>query len=226
VNYYNLVFCVISTVHTLFPEAWVKFYASELILALGYLHSKGILYRDLKPENILLSEEGHAILTDFGLCKEGVVDGAGIDSNQRILAKSFVGTPEYLAPEIITGALYGKACDWYSLGVTLFELATGQPPYYHTDKMKLYKRVLESEPNFPAQMSRPLRDLLSKLLCKNPKHRLGSKTGAQELQNHPFFCDVNWNDAFLKRIRPPFSPVQQGKFTIVQTYMLLSISQS
>lgn len=106
-----------------FSEEITQFIGAELVLAIEYLHSNGIIYRDLKPENILLDENGHVKITDFGLSKSGIQDGAD--------TKSICGTPEYLAPEIAMGIGHNKSADWYSLGAIMYEMLIGQPPFYN-----------------------------------------------------------------------------------------------
>ena len=116
------------------PEHMARFYTAEITLALECLHSKGVVYRDLKPENILLDDVGHIKLADFGLAKEGIdstVEGA----------KSLCGTPEYLSPEILNRKGHGTASDWWNLGMVLFEMLTGLPPWYTTDRQKLFDSV-------------------------------------------------------------------------------------
>lgn len=119
-----------------FTEIKAVFYAAEIILALECLHSHNIVYRDLKPENILLASDGHVKLTDFGLSKEGI----GLAGEK---AYTLVGTPDYLAPEIIKGKGHDKAVDWWSLGVLIYEMLTGQTPFYNKDRKQLLANILE-----------------------------------------------------------------------------------
>ena len=190
------------------PEKHMRFYACELVVALGYLHAHGVIYRDLKPENVLLSSEGHAILTDFGLCIEldsNPSSGAARGSASAF-AHSFVGTPEYLAPEVILGKPYGTPCDFYALGVTLFELATGQPPFYHTDHHKLYRRTLHGTVTYPSFLSSACKSFLSGLLERDPAKRLGAAGGIAQLKQHAFFKGVDWKAVEAKKIPVPYVP--------------------
>ena len=119
-----------------FTEDRAKLYGAEILLALAHLHSHDIVYRDLKPENILMDEDGHLRLTDFGLSKESV-SGAGAEGG----TKTFCGTPEYLAPEILENRGHGKAVDWWSLGVLIYEMMVGRPPFYDKNMQKMYSKV-------------------------------------------------------------------------------------
>ncbi|SBT50397.1 rac-beta serine/threonine protein kinase, putative [Plasmodium ovale wallikeri] len=182
-----------------FAEDAAKFYSSEIILALQYLHQLNIIYRDLKPENVLLDEHGHIRLTDFGLSKEGITD-----SNS---ARSLCGTPEYLAPEIINQTGHGKAVDWWSLGIMLYEMLTGNLPFNSINRNILFERIKYETLTYPSTLSSTAVDLLKKLFEKNPKKRLGSGvTDAEEIKSHPFFKNVNWDDVLSKRVKPPFKP--------------------
>ncbi|ETW47985.1 AGC/AKT protein kinase [Plasmodium falciparum MaliPS096_E11] len=182
-----------------FSEETAKFYSSEIILALEYLHDLNIIYRDLKPENVLLDELGHIRLTDFGLSKEGITE--------TNLTKSLCGTPEYLAPEIIEQKGHGKAVDWWSLGIMLYEMLTGELPFNNTNRNVLFESIKYQKLNYPKNLSPKAVDLLTKLFEKNPKKRLGSGgTDAQEIKKHPFFKNINWNDVLYKKVKPPFKP--------------------
>eukprot|EP00929_Paragymnodinium_shiwhaense_P080305 TRINITY_DN4186_c0_g1_i2.p1 TRINITY_DN4186_c0_g1~~TRINITY_DN4186_c0_g1_i2.p1 ORF type:complete len:346 (+),score=85.65 TRINITY_DN4186_c0_g1_i2:82-1119(+) len=188
-----------------FSEGRTRFYSSEILLALSYLHSLNIIYRDLKPENVLLDSDGHAKLTDFGLSKEGIED--------NFSAKSVCGTPEYLAPEILDKRGHGRAVDWYSLGALIFEMLTGLPPFYTKDREKLFARIRQGADmlQYPAYVAPVAQDICHRLLCRDPNRRLGG--GANdgiEIQSHQFYAAVNWNDALNKRIQPPFKPNTSG----------------
>jgi len=139
----------------IFNEETAKFLCGEILLALEYLHSNGIVYRDLKPENLLISKEGHIIMTDFGLSKEGLND-----PNDR--TGTFCGTPEYLAPEILEGKTYGKGVDWWSFGSLLFEMLTGLPPFYDEDLQNMYTKIMTEEVVYPNTLPEHATDLLKK----------------------------------------------------------------
>ncbi|KAF4689638.1 hypothetical protein FOZ60_001333 [Perkinsus olseni] len=182
-----------------FSENRCRFYASEILLAIEYLHKYDIVYRDLKPENVLLDAEGHVKLTDFGLSKEGIMDNSS--------AKSMCGTPEYLAPEILEKKGHGKAVDWYSLGALMYEMLTGLPPFYTRDREKLFERIRHGELSYPSYISPIAKNLLEQLLCRDPNRRLGSgPADAQDIKSHPFFQGVDWNAMLSRQVTPPFKP--------------------
>mmetsp|Transcript_17501 Transcript_17501/g.16721 ORF Transcript_17501/g.16721 Transcript_17501/m.16721 type:complete len:188 (+) Transcript_17501:239-802(+) len=146
-----------------FDEKVSKFYCTQIVLAIYHLHKNDIIYRDLKPENVLIDKDGYAKLTDFGLSKEGIKDNQG--------AKTFCGTPEYLAPEIVEeGSSHGKAVDWWSLGCIIYEMLTGQPPFQLKDNNRndLFKKIKNCEIAMPGNVSDPCKDLLQKLFVANP----------------------------------------------------------
>jgi serine/threonine protein kinase len=157
---------------------------AEVILALEFLHNKNILYRDLKPENILVDERGHLKLTDFGLCK--------LDFKREDLTASFVGSPEYMSPEILNGDPYNYSVDFYTLGVLFYELVVGLPPHYNENKIQMYEDIKTKPIRIPYALGEPLRDLLDGLLKINPNERIGSIRGMLEVKEHPFFADVSW----------------------------------
>lgn len=140
-----------------FSENHAQFYIAEIILALEYLHSNGIIYRSLKPESILLDTEGHIKLTDFGLSKSGLDE-----KNPR--AYTFCGTSEYLAPEIIKNQGYDKAVDFWSLGAVLYEMIAGLSPFYAENKSEVYKNVLNRNFEIKPYFSQEATDLIDKLL--------------------------------------------------------------
>uniref|UniRef100_A0A7S2TG11 non-specific serine/threonine protein kinase n=1 Tax=Lotharella oceanica TaxID=641309 RepID=A0A7S2TG11_9EUKA len=179
-----------------------KFYATEICLALECLHDAGIIYRDLKPENILLDDEGHVRLTDFGLSKDCVL------GNQE--TKTFCGTPEYLAPEVILGKPYTKAVDWWSFGTVVFEMTCGLPPFYHKNVKAMYERILSAPLRFPKGMPEAGKQFFSGLLERDPKRRLGSKGGAAEVKKCLYFADVNWKEMLEKKVEPEFKPQKQA----------------
>lgn len=182
-----------------FSEGRCKFYASEILLAIEYLHSLNIIYRDLKPENVLLDFEGHAKVTDFGLSKEGIMD--------NVSANTMCGTPEYLAPEILERKGHGKAVDWYSLGALTFEMLTGLPPYYTKDREKLFDRIRKGELSYPPYVTPLAKQCLQSLLHLNPEKRLGGGPGdGEEVRSHPFYQGTDWAGVFHKKIAPPFKP--------------------
>jgi serum/glucocorticoid-regulated kinase 2 len=180
-----------------FTEDQVKFYSSQVVVALEHLHSKHILYRDLKPENILVDVDGYLKITDFGLSQLNVHD------NQAL---QICGTPEYLAPEIVSNKHYGKPVDWWCLGCLIYELLTGICPFSNPDRHLLFEQIKFSQPKIPKFVSCEGRDLLMKLFSKNPDKRLGSEGGGQ-VRNHPWFQVVNWDYLINKHYDPPFKPL-------------------
>ncbi|KAL7615262.1 hypothetical protein Lser_V15G08239 [Lactuca serriola] len=249
-----------------FDEAAVRFYASEIVVALEYLHMMGIIYRDLKPENVLVRSDGHIMLTDFDLCLKcedsttpKLVQGQDQlsisspsttlctkgslspfilprcsmpkvlscfhpkqkrrpqPSNHRppfdIMAEpvearsmSFVGTHEYLAPEVVSGEGHGNAVDWWTLGIFIYELFYGVTPFRGGDNEFTLTSILARGLHFPKEpaSSSAMKDLITKLLIKEPTKRMGSMKGAPSIKNHPFFNGVNW--ALLRGASPPYVP--------------------
>ena len=140
-------------------EAEVQFYAAEIVLGLEALRELGIVYRDLKPENIVVSGEGHLVLVDFGLGK--VIECPQICS----LTKTFCGTAEYLAPEVLLGQAYGFSVDLWSLGTMIYEMLVGTPPYWAENPQEMYRKIVDARPvNFPPSVSKEAADLIIKVL--------------------------------------------------------------
>ena len=186
-----------------FTEDEAKFYAGCVILGLEYLNDKGICWRDLKPENILLDISGYAMLTDFGFAKS-IPRGS----------KSFTvcGTPEYLAPEIVLQSGHTHSVDWWALGVLIFEMVAGKPPFCNEDRVSLFKSITNVSYVMPDYFSEELKDLISKLLVRTPSKRLGcSSGGSKAVKDHPWFRGFDWNALMTRDMKPPFiPPIQQN----------------
>uniref|UniRef100_A0A8B9RFQ4 Serine/threonine-protein kinase Sgk1 n=1 Tax=Astyanax mexicanus TaxID=7994 RepID=A0A8B9RFQ4_ASTMX len=185
-----------------FLEPRARFYAAEIASALGYLHSLHIVYRDLKPENILLDSQGHIVLTDFGLCKEGLEPNG--------TTTTFCGTPEYLAPEVLQKQAYDRTVDWWCLGSVLYEMLYGLPPFYSRNTAEMYNNILHKSLVLKPNVSNAGRELLEGLLQKDRTKRLGVKDDFLELKYHTFFSPINWDDLMARKISPPFVPSVTG----------------
>ncbi|CAF0931233.1 unnamed protein product [Brachionus calyciflorus] len=184
-----------------FKEYRVKFYSAEIAHAIGYMHSKNIIYRDLKPENILIDSEGHIKLTDFGLCKE--------DIKADTTTSTFCGTPEYLAPEILLKKPYTRAVDWWCLGCVIYEMLYGLPPFYSRNTKEMYENILNEQVRINPEI--PVSDFAKKiiyeLLKKKQFERLGSsEADFEEVQDHQFFSDIDWTALIEKRLQVPWIP--------------------
>lgn len=180
-----------------FTEDRARLYIAEVLLALQDLHKRDIIYRDLKPDNVVLDDDGHALLTDFGLSKEGVLE---VSKG----AKSFCGSIAYLAPEMLKRVGHGKSVDWYLLGVLLYEMLVGSPAYFSSNKDELFNNIMNGPLKLPRSISTEAKNLMVSLLNRNPTKRLGAgPEGALEIQRHPFFATTNWDDVLLKRTKPP-----------------------
>ncbi|MXQ90560.1 hypothetical protein E5288_WYG016110 [Bos mutus] len=202
----------------IFLEDTACFYLSEITLALGHLHSQGIIYRDLKPENIMLSSQGHIKLTDFGLCKESIHEGA--------VTHTFCGTIEYMAPEILVRSGHNRAVDWWSLGALMYDMLTGsaspassggRPPFTAENRKKTMDKIIRGKLELPPYLTPDARDLVKKFLKRNPNQRIGGGPGdAADVQRHPFFRHVNWDDLLVRRVDPPFRPSLQSEEDVSQ----------
>jgi serine/threonine protein kinase len=186
-----------------FAESRARLYAAEILLALGHLHKQKIVYRDLKPENILVDQDGHLRITDFGLVKADM----DVDST----TSTFCGTPEYIAPEMLQGRRYTKAVDWWSYGVVLYEMLSGLPPFYDENSNKMYRMAINDPVQFPEYFSAEAKDLIGRLLEKDPLRRLGAGDNDYlEIKTHHFFSSIDF-DALMKReIVPEWKPVLSG----------------
>jgi len=183
-----------------------RLYCAEILLGLQCLHSKDIIYRDLKPENILVDPQGHLRLTDFGLSKDNIW-GAGIVGG----TKTFCGTPEYLAPEILENKGHGKAVDWWSLGTLTYEMMGGLPPFYDQNMQAMYEKILRAPLRFHSHFPENAKEMLKGLLQRKVEQRLGSGRGdAEEIKVMAFFDGLDWDMVLSKGYDPEFQPPNAG----------------
>lgn len=220
-----------------FDEKTARHYIAETILAINSIHDLGYLHRDVKPDNLLLDATGHIKLTDFGLSagvnnsrltnlynmlkdtdkelkkediakpSKGVIDSW--KKKRKIMAYSTVGTPDYIAPEVFLQQGYGKEADWWSVGVIMFEMLCGYPPFCADTPMETYRKIMNWRETleFPDEMplSPEAVDLMKKLIC-DAEHRLGSgENGVQKLLAHPWFKGVDWEN--LRKLPAPIKPI-------------------
>ncbi|RKU47970.1 camp-dependent protein kinase catalytic subunit [Coniochaeta pulveracea] len=180
-----------------FPNPVAKFYAAEVTLALEYLHSRNIIYRDLKPENLLLDRHGHLKITDFGFAK-------------RVPDKTWTlcGTPDYLAPEVVSNKGYNKSVDWWSLGILIYEMLCGYTPFWDGGSpMKIYENIIKGKVKYPAYINPDAQDLLERLITHDLTKRLGNLFGGpQDVKSHPWFAEVTWERLARKDIDAPYTP--------------------
>uniref|UniRef100_A0A126WWD6 non-specific serine/threonine protein kinase n=1 Tax=Danaea nodosa TaxID=491836 RepID=A0A126WWD6_9MONI len=206
-----------------FYEDAARFYIAEVVVALEYLHCQGIIYRDLKPENVLLQQDGHVLLTDFDLSfltscipqliqpmkppgkrrKKKNVEPLYFIAEPTTASNSFVGTEEYIAPEVITGAGHSSAVDWWALGILLYEMLYGRTPFRGKNRQKTFANILHKDLTFPRSIPASLaaRKFIHGLLHRDPANRLGSYKGATEIKQHPFFRGINW--PLIRSMKPP-----------------------
>ncbi|XP_014482439.1 PREDICTED: serine/threonine-protein kinase N isoform X1 [Dinoponera quadriceps] len=186
-----------------FGEPRAVFYSACVVLGLQYLHENRIIYRDLKLDNLLLDTEGYVKIADFGLCKEGM--GYGDRTG------TFCGTPEFLAPEVLTETSYTRAVDWWGLGVLIFEMLVGESPFPGDDEEEVFDSIVNDEVRYPRFLSLEAIAIMRRLLRKNPDRRLGSsERDAEDVKKQAFFRHIAWDDLLLRRVKPPFVPVIQS----------------
>ncbi|XP_074218453.1 serine/threonine-protein kinase N3 isoform X2 [Camelus bactrianus] len=186
-----------------FPEPQARFYLACVVLGLQFLHEQKIIYRDLKLDNLLLDAQGFLKIADFGLCKEGI--GFGDRTS------TFCGTPEFLAPEVLTQEAYTRAVDWWGLGVLLYEMLVGECPFPGDTEEEVFDCIVNADAPYPHFLSLQGLDLIHKLLQKCPEKRLGAgERDAEEIKAQPFFRTTDWQALLARAVRPPFVPTLCG----------------
>uniref|UniRef100_A0A4W6FIZ3 protein kinase C n=1 Tax=Lates calcarifer TaxID=8187 RepID=A0A4W6FIZ3_LATCA len=184
-----------------FSEPRAVFYAACVVLGLQFLHDHKIKHHDL--DNLLLDTEGYVKIADFGLCKEGM--------GFRDRTSTFCGTPEFLAPEVLTETSYTRAVDWWGLGVLIFEMLVGESPFPGDDEEEVFDSIVNDEVRYPRFLSTEAISIMRRLLRRSPERRLGAgERDAEEVKKHLFFRHMDWNGLLAKKVKPPFVPTIQG----------------
>jgi serum/glucocorticoid-regulated kinase 2 len=186
-----------------------RLYTAELLCALECLHGFNLIYRDLKPKNILLDYSGHIALCDFGLYKLDIKDKYQTNTLSRI----------YQAPELLLSQGYTNTVDWWTLGILLYEMLTGLPPFYNENSNEIYRKILSEPLYFPDVVPLTAKDILTKLLNRKPEQRLGAN-GASEIKAHPFFQSIDWRKLLQREYEPPFKPKNPDDGQILSETML------
>ncbi|KAL3983286.1 Protein kinase domain family protein [Acanthocheilonema viteae] len=196
-----------------FDEDVTLFYSAELVCAIDVLHKCGIIHRDLKPENILLGEDWHIMLSDFGTAK--FIDSeknetdtkSALQEEHHRSRSTFVGTAQYLSPEVLVDGEVGPSCDYWALGAIIFQMVSGLPPFRAINDYHTFQKIQKLDYSFPEGFPDLSKDLVRKLLVFDPNKRLGSEEtgGSEAVRSHPYFATVDWNNLITKT-PPPFKP--------------------
>lgn len=193
--------------HNHFTEQRAKFYCAEVVSAIGYLHENDILYRDLKPENLVLDLQGHVCLVDFGLCR--------MDLTGDSKTNTFCGSAEYMAPEVLRGMPYGKAIDWWALGILVYEMLTGLPPFWDEDEDTMQNKIQSAPLDLPNYLTADAKDFLSRILIRDPDARLGSGVnGTMDVKSHSWLSDIDWIALENREVQPEFIPHLQSEYDL------------
>ncbi|KAI3372115.1 hypothetical protein L3Q82_006963 [Scortum barcoo] len=185
--------------NNVFTEAQTRFYSACVLLGLEFLHLNKIIYRDLKLDNLLMDADGFVKITDFGLCKEGMGHGDR--------TSTFCGTPEFLAPEVLTDDNYTRAVDWWGMGVLIYEMLVGESPFPGEDEEEVFDSIVNDDVQYPGCLPPGAVCIIQKLLKKNPLKRLGAgERDANEVKGEKFFETIDWEALLAKKVKPPFLP--------------------
>ena len=238
-KFYSDFYCLGGELFTLLKkmiklnEGHARFYAAQIVLALEHLHGHGIAYRDLKAENLLMDKDGYLRVADFGLswktkqikdtqpCYQrfrraqscNLDNPLSLQFERKDVLKRVCGTLEFIAPEILAMKGYSKEVDLWALGVLIFQMLTGRPPFFSADKKELLNLIKSEEPIFPHYMSKESVDLVKKLLIKDPKHRLGG-TSFEQIKSHTWFKEVDWELLYNKGYEAPFKPTVKDELDL------------
>ncbi|XP_054867314.1 serine/threonine-protein kinase N1-like [Amphiprion ocellaris] len=185
--------------NNVFTEAQTRFYSACVLLGLEFLHLNKIIYRDLKLDNLLMDADGFVKITDFGLCKEGMGHGDR--------TSTFCGTPEFLAPEVLTDDNYTRAVDWWGMGVLIYEMLVGESPFPGEDEEEVFDSIVNDDVQYPPCLPPGAVGIVQKLLKKNPLKRLGAgERDANEVKGEKFFETIDFEALLAKKVKPPFLP--------------------
>ncbi|KAJ3244890.1 Serine/threonine kinase [Chytriomyces hyalinus] len=186
-----------------FTADMTRFFASEILLAIEFLHQNDIVYRDLKLENILVCSDGHIKLTDFGICKDNMPYGQ--------VTKTYCGTPDFMAPEILGKRKYGRSIDWWSFGIMIYVMLTGKYPYHGDDERHILRSIFTEEIEYPPSFTNDTIGLIEGLLTRDPRKRLGGgRQDAEEIKRQKYFAKIDWQLLSERGVDPPWKPTVAG----------------